>query len=357
MRRQDRHIRNGAFITAACAVGIDIIRQADEKEKLGAKLTCENFDVMRGLRTGLLSGIAGGFAGYIYYHYSIFQEEKHPFSPDEFLNKILNSERIRTNTLSFQFLLRKRNNIKKFLESAYGNRLAHHPRDVGSFARRTNISTNYDIDIMAIFKSEAFSTLEEMSEDVYEKLFKKFSHTAIVSKHTKSVNLCFSFEGLEISFDVVPARLTHPGSKTSNLYIRPPWFWQRGKSFKTSPFIHRNLTSYFPEARKVIRLLKIYRDRNHLSLPGIIIEHAVVKAMSDNVFGTYNSITENLLNSMDFLASKLMHNSFKDLANGNNNLNAKLGNCERSALADLLQRDISKIETRPNYLKEIFITN
>jgi hypothetical protein len=67
----------------------------------------------------------------------------------------------------------------------------------------------------------------------------------------------------------------------------------------------RNITLNKPEARQIIKLLKAYRDRNNYDLPTVIIEKCVVDAMSNNNFGIHPSITENLLNCMEFSWTKI----------------------------------------------------
>jgi hypothetical protein len=58
---------------------------------------------------------------------------------------------------------------------------------------------------------------------------------------------------------------------------------------------------------------------------------------------------------MDFLAQKLLQNSFSDVANNNNNLNGKISDSQRRRIADLIQHDVQKVESHPTFLKEIFL--
>jgi len=61
---------------------------------------------------------------------------------------------------------------------------------------------------------------------------------------------------------------------------RPDWAWQRGSSFRTNYYLQRNITTNKPDARNTIKLLKIYRERNKLDIPTVVIEQCVGEALS-----------------------------------------------------------------------------
>src|SRR5690606_36098914 len=138
------------------------------------------------------------------------------------------------------------------------------------------------------------------------------------------------------------------------LYVRPDWIWQKGTSFKANIGLQRAITVNQPEARRVIKLLKCYKDRNNLFLPTTIIEQSVIAAMSRQNFGIADSVTEDLLNCMYFLAKTLKRESLQDISNSNNNLFGKMNLWERSLVAWQLHNDLERIEDNPRYIKEIF---
>ena len=111
------------------------------------------------------------------------------------------------------------------------------------------------------------------------------------------------------------------------------------------------MTTNNPDARKIIRLLKLYRDANNLGLPSLIIEHSVVKALSKKV---YASVCENLLYGMSNLAENLMQTTLVDFANTNNNILQKMTEHERSKVRRMLLTDVQSVENNPRYLKEMF---
>jgi hypothetical protein len=82
-----------------------------------------------------------------------------------------------------------------------------------------------------------------------------------------------------------------------------------------------------------------------------------VEALSDQKYGVYYSDTDNLLNSMEYLAKKLEQECFIDNGNSNNNLNNKISSETKYNAVYLLRTDIEKVEDSPYYLKEVFELN
>ena len=127
-------------------------------------------------------------------------------------------------------------------------------------------------------------------------------------------------------------------------------FWRNNSSFKTT--IEKSPFNNNPKARQIVKLIKLYKERNNLSLPSVVINQSILSEIK-STHG--NSITENLLDGMHSLASKLSQKTLMDNTNSNNNLNSKLDAEHRAHISSLLYRDIERIENNPRYLKEIFV--
>jgi hypothetical protein len=357
MRRRDKYILKGALIGGGVLLTIDIFKQWWNRGENGEKLTWDNFNWDRSLERLLLGAGLGGVGGYLFYEYKISQEEKLPFNSDEFLKDVLTSENIRNDPAYFAKVIKERQKLKDWLVKKFGGHLVNGTtEDGGSFVKRTAIASNYDSDIVLPFKKETYSSLKEMFYDVYEEVQHTFSGKATVRKQSRAVELTIECGGDEIYFDIVPGReiKNYNTEKELNLFVRPDWVWQRGSSFKTNFGLQRSITINKPEARQIIKLLKAYRDRNNFDLPTIIIEQCVVEAMSENNFGIHPSVTENLLNCMDFVGQKLNQKGLIDIANSNNNLHIKMSFSERYYIADQLFSDIKQVENNPRYVSEVF---
>jgi hypothetical protein len=356
MRRQERHIVNGALIGIGIGAFLDILLQWLEHQKKGTEFNWENYNGWRTIKTAAATGAVGAGMGYVAYQYKLTQEAKLPFCSDEYLQKVLREEHIKADPLYFERVIKCREQLKQWLVNRFGYALVAPPEDTGSFFKRTAISSNFDLDIVLPFKKSSYSSLEEMYYDVFNAIGEKYFSLATVTKQTKAIGITFHNDGLPIHFDIVPGReiKNYLVEKDLNLFVRPKWVWQRGSLFKTNIGAQKKLTTNMPEVRKVIKLLKAYRDRNGLPLPTIIVEQCVIAALSNKNYGVHPSTTENLLNSMSFIAEMLGKQCLIDATNSNNNLLDKIEEIHRSYVSNQLLKDIKRIEDNPRYVKEVF---
>jgi hypothetical protein len=356
MRRKQNYVTYGAVGVALFVVLIDVLRQWLERKESGEKLSWDNYDGKQTIKSAFIGATTGAALGYAYYKYKVYNEELIPFDPDEYLLKLDAIENINSHPETYDKVIAFRNNIKSRLWDLFRDQMVCKPVDTGSFRKRTANISNYDLDIILPMRRNSFSSLQEMYDYVFNALGRTFDNNVVIRKQTKAIALIFSVDGYDIYCDVVPGREigNYLEDHELNLYVRPDWIWERGRSFKVNTHTQRSITVNQPEARKAIRLLKLYRDRNRLNLPTIIIEQCVVKAMSENVFGVYRSMTENLLNCMDYIAIKLSHTAIVDLANTNNNLNDKISDFDRGAISNRLASDINSIEKNFSFFKRNF---
>ncbi len=356
MRKKDKHIVKGIVIGAGITALGDVFIQWWQHMKKGEAFTWKNYDGWRTVKYSLIGGAIGGGLGYAEYYSKSNEESKHSFKVDNYLNNILIEERIKASPDVFNNIAAAREKIKQRLAQKFGSKLVTFPEDTGSFYKRTAIGSNYDLDIILPFKKSSYRSLEEMYYNVHDILLKEYGSRAKVTKETKAIRITLVFNNTPVQIDIVPGREINNYliEKDLNLYVRPEWIWQNGKSLKTNVDVQKNLTVNKPEARRVIKLLKSYRDRNGLPLPTLIIDQCVVDALSKENFGIHPSDTENLLNSMDFISKKMEQRNLFDKANSNNNLLDKISDFDKIKIVNQLNEDIKKIEDNPRYIKEIF---
>lgn len=356
MRKKQRYILQGAAIGAGIGALIDIFIQWLEHYDRGEKMTWDSFDGSRTLNSGVMGGTIGAGIGYISYEYGKMLEDNESFNSDEYIKDVLRTENLKENPDLLEKALFFRDKLKLWMIDNLTHKLVSVPENMGSFTKRTANATNFDIDILLPYKRESFQTLEEMYNWTYDKLDYEFSNYATVTRNTKAISVLFRKDDFEINFDIVPGREinNYKIDRKLNLYVKPNVFWKRSSSFKIDSSIQRNITINKPEARRVIRLIKSYNKRNLLSVPTVIIEQAVVEAMSIHKHGVYCSDTDNLLNCMEYLAEKLGQEKFIDFGNTNNNLNNKMSWNDRVTAINLLRSDVEKVEKTPYYLTEIF---
>lgn len=356
MRRKEQYITKWALIGFAGTAGVDILLQWLEHRLDKKPFTWESYNGKRTLKNAFIGGTIGAGVGYLAYQAKLSEEAKQPFNSDEYLKKVLSEENLKSDPLLLKKYLSYKADIKEWLNRKFESKLICKAEDAGSFFKRTAIASNSDLDIVLPFRNGSYYTLEEMYYDVYDCLQIRFGNKATVSKQSKAIGLTFEHNGLPIHFDIVPGREfgDYKTTKELNLYVRPDWVWQKGSSFKTNIGVQKNITVNKPEARRVIKLLKTYKVRNGIELPSVIIDQCVVDALSESRFGIHFSDTENLLNSINFIARKVQQSNYLDTTNSNNNLNSKLNSIQRNYLAEQLHNDIERIEENPRYIREIF---
>jgi hypothetical protein len=356
MRRKDKYIFNGAVIAAGVVVVADVFLQLAEAKENGTRLSLQNYNYQRTLKRAAVGGLIGGLVGYTCYRYEVGKEESLPFNSNRYLQKVLSEEYLRNDPIYFETLLSKREAIRNWIIQEFRDELAGYPEYGGSLSKGTAIGSIYDADIIIPFKKFSYYSLQSMFESVYKTVCRKFGRHARIEKGTKAIELTFDNNGNDISIDLVPGREinNYRIEKKLNLYVRPDWSWQSGTSFMANIRHQKNFGSKSYQTKPVVKLLKIYKTRNDISLSNVVIEQGVVEALSSQNFGYDPSETENLLNCMDFISDKLQKKTFYDFANTNNNLNDKLTYNERHYIADLLQKDVQKIEQNPRYLREVF---
>lgn len=356
MRKKQLHIVQGALIGFGIGAVIDILLQRLEHSDRGEKFTLIRFDGTRTLKNGTISGILGAGVGYIIYEFGNSLYDKASFNSDVYLKNVLRTESLKENPELLENALFFRDKLKLWMVDNFAHKLVSVPENIGSFTKRTANANGFDVDIVLPYRRDCFQSLEEMYNWTHDRLKAEFGNIAKVKKNTKAISILFEKNGYEISFDIVPGREIndYKTDKKLNLYVNPNVFWKKGSSFKIDTSIQRNATTNKPEQRRVIRLMKSYNLRNSLCLPSVIIEQAVVEALSDQKYGVYYSDTDNLLNSMEYLAKKLEQKSFINNGNSNNNLNNKISSETKYNAVHLLRTDIEKLEDSPYYLKEVF---
>lgn len=356
MRKKDKYVTQGALIGFGVVALLDIFMQWIEHRDRGERLTWDNYSGSRTLKNGIGGAVLGSGFGYVCYEYRSAVEQEKSFNSDEYLRTILRSEDFKEHPELLKNAKVVRDELKLWIVQNFPDKLVSFPENSGSLTKRTANANSFDIDILLPFRKDSFNSLEEMYEWTYEKLYNEFGHQINVSRATKAISMTFEKNGHTINFDIVPGReiANYKQDRRLNLYVNSKKFWKRGTSFKIDASKQRNITVNQPKARKVIRLLKIYNELNYLNIPSVLLEQATVEALSDHKYGVYNSNTDNLLNSMDYLADKLGQKFYADYGNSNNNLNSKMDGYSRSKTKELLKKDVAIIEGNPHYLKEVF---
>jgi len=354
MRRELKYPIAG-FGMGAIGGGIaNLIIQFSELEDEG-KSFWDNVNWDRVLKSAGRWGVAGAAGGYLYYQLKVAQESSLPFYADDYLHKVLMHYNVKGNKHIYNDAISKRESIKDFLKETFKGKLAGSPVNWGSTARGTAIGDNYDFDIIIPFKRNSYNSLEEMYTSVYNILYKQYAgYNVEVRKQKRSLGITFFLNETELHFDIVPGREVNDYKldKNLNLFVRPDNFWSNPSRIKTNLDAHRNLTKNRPEERKVVKLVKLYRDLCHSNIHSTLLQNITVKAFENQEASS--SLSNNFIHTLEYIAEKLPILKVVDPANTNNILTENVSSNEINNLVRRINNDLFKIENNDRYLKEIF---
>lgn len=355
MRTDTKYTLMGALIGTTAFAGGALLYQKSEREKTGSELTYENFNGWHLLLWALLGGTAGVAGGRWLYQLLHGSTGQSDFDANTFLKSQLQGESLKREPVYLNQCLLYREDIINTLTQFYGDLLAAAPYGAGSFHNRTAIVSDYDIDIIVPFKKRSFRSLTSMHADVLRLLTNRYALCATVRGNKKTVSITFRRDGRDIRFDIVPGREVNEFFTDGKLktHVSGAWPWSPPSSHKIDVFGQRDMTINKPEARQIIKLIKMYCHRNHLYIPPVIITQLVTE-MTRYKGWSESSLKQRLLRAMERLAQKLQQETIIDRCNSNNNLAQKISDDDRMNSIELLQSDIAKIEGNPSYLRETF---
>lgn len=244
----------------------------------------------------------------------------------------------------------KANEVKNKLESHYGCNIYYAFRS-GSFAKHTAVNIKFDIDLVAPFKYDSFDTLEAMYNDVYDFLSEEYNDGTTVRKQKVSIGLTFPMDknGFVVKLDVVPGRELseddYSEKKDLNLYFNEDhWGFKKGSRQKTNIQAQIDYISGRSEERKLIRLLKIWKNTNHQDYKSFMLELFTIKAMASYSGG--NDLWDRLKYVMTYIADNVTDESFclMDPGNSNNNVLSSMDATKRYLLSITMRNIINAID-------------
>lgn len=281
----------------------------------------------------------------------------------EHLENVLQTHRMKHINDLVEKYRTKRDEIKETLEEHYNSNI-YNPINSGSFAKHTAINTKFDLDIVVPFKRDSFSTIEEMFNDVFDFLNEKYQEEATVRKQKVSIGIIFhkDGDGDEISIDVVPGRETtldnYPESKDLNIYFNEnAWGFSKGTYTKTNIQSQIDHIKTKENERKIIRLLKIWKNENKENYKSFLLELFTIKAFEKT--DITGSLWEKLKSVMTYIKDNVSKEDFTliDPGNSNNDVMTSLDTWAKSNLANRMETIINRIEDNSENIKTYFPLN
>lgn len=281
------------------------------------------------------------------------------------LDCVLASHKIRKKQDLLDKHIARRDEIIGGLEEQYGDDL-YGCFNSGSYPKNTAVNKKFDFDLVAPFRRNAFDTLKDMYNKVYDFLYDKYKNVATVRKQKVSIGIEFfaDSDGDVVKIDVVPGRELNKDQYDEdnklNLYV----YSQFGQLAAGSERLQTNVKAQIKNIRdnadkvflrEIIRLLKIWKI--HLGKPykSFFIELITIKAFEKKTIT--GELWERLKIVLEYIRDNVKDVSLPDPGNSNNDIADTLDEYEKSALSDDLKYMIDAIESSSDNIKLYFKVN
>lgn len=259
----------------------------------------------------------------------------------------------------------KRDELRSALEEKYSPNI-YNLFNSGSFAKHTAINTKFDLDLVAPFKYNFFDTIESMFKGVFDFLDEKYGQNNIANVRKQKVSIGVIFypddDGDEISIDVVPGRElkdnNFPESKNLNIYFNDDhWGFSKGTYTKTNIQAQIDHIKGKEDERKIIRLLKIWKNSNSEPYKSFLLELFTIKAYDKTDIS--GNLWEKLKAVMEYIKENIIKDNYKliDPGNSNNDILSSMEVWEKTNLADKLDLIINRVEENSENIKTYFPLN
>ena len=239
----------------------------------------------------------------------------------------------------------------------------------GSMAKHTATNIKFDMDFIEPFKRNAFDTLQDMFDDVYNFLHKEYKEDDDLAEEVRrqKVSIGVKFRQEEgddkpIEIDVTPGRELnadeYPNTHDLNLcFNEDAWGFKKNSYQKTNIKKQIDHISGKQEERKIIRLLKIWKNHNNKPYKSFMLELITIKALES--YKGANALWNKLKYTMEYIRDNIYEDSFHlyDPGNSNNDVVSSMEKTRRYDLKNEMETMLNNIENNDEYLKIYFPIN
>jgi hypothetical protein len=296
--------------------------------------------------------------------YSIKHNKIIKMNKNNYLNRVLQSYRMKHVDDLMALYIEKREVVKNALQEKFKEQIATRAINSGSYAKHDAINTKFDLDVCQPFNRNSFSTLEEMADTVFDFFQNEFEDEHLVKNKTRkqrvSTGITFVIDGNEIQMDIVPGRelLDNDYSATNrlNLHVRAK-LSQPITSTQTNIQKHITLVKGKNSERSIIRLLKIWKtNKNQSRVKSFFVELITIRAF-ENYSEVPTGIWEQLKMTMEYIRDNVQNIRLVDPANSNNVVSDTMTEFEKLNLHFDMKQILEQIELNAENLKIYFSVN
>jgi len=256
---------------------------------------------------------------------------------NSYLSKVLAVQTLGDDSDELKALQERRVEVEKFLREHFAGSVPT-IRYGGSKAKGTMIRESYDLDIVCYFPHDdtvAGETLEDIYANAQNALEKKYLVEPKASAlRLKDLNA--KTRGVDFHIDVVPGRFTDDKKSDAFLYISTG----EKKRLKTNLDVH---IQHVKDSGVIdaIRLMKLWKVRNGLSIRNFVLELAVIKLLKSKKTAALSAQIEHIWTEF---RDNIENLSVEDPANpSGNDLSGLLNSTVKGNLAAVAGRTLALI--------------
>jgi hypothetical protein len=257
---------------------------------------------------------------------------------EKYLQKILQSQTLSPDSEELKALQGHRADVEALIRKHF-DKSSPTIRYGGSKAKGTMISEAYDLDIIVYFPNDDSSAGETL-EDIYNNVRKALSAKYLVQPKQSALRLQDNNPknlGVDFHIDVVPGRFTDDSKTDAFLYQASG----DKKRLKTNIDVHIKHVKD-SGVTDAIRLLKLWRVRNGLSIKHFALELVIIELLR-------NKKSLSLSQQLDYVWKEFRDNvddiSIEDPANATgNDLSDLLNDAVRSELSSVAETTLNNID-------------
>lgn len=285
-------------------------------------------------------------------------------SKGKYLQQALETYKMKHVSDLMEKYIEKREIVKDALVEKFKDQIVTRAINSGSYAKHDAINTKFDLDVCQPFKRNAFDTLEEMADAIFDFLNEEFEDNDLVGYATRkqrvSTGITFVIDGDEIQMDIVPGRELsiddYVETNRLNLHVRPKLL-EPASTTQTNIQKHIHLVKGKNSERSIIRLLKIWKtNKNKNSIKSFFIELITIKAF-EKCSEVPTGVWEQLEMVLEFIRDNVKTIRLEDPANSNNVVSDTMTDSEKVNLYWDIEQMLEMIESSSDNLKSYFPVN
>lgn len=290
--------------------------------------------------------------------------EKMILNKGKYLQQVLESYKMKHVSELMEKYIEKREIVKDALAGKFKYQIVTRAINSGSYAKHDAINTKFDLDVCQPFKRNAFDTLEDMADTVFDFFNEEFEDVDLAAYATRkqrvSTGITFVIDGDAIQMDIVVGRelIADDYIKTNrlNLYVRPRLL-EPASTTQTNIQKHIDFVKGKNTERDIIRLLKVWKTNKNLkNIKSFFIELITIKAF-ERCSEVPSGIWEQLEMVLQFIRDNVKTIRLEDSANSNNVVSDTMTDYEKENLHWDMKQMLESIESYADNLKSYFPVN